>query len=164
MTNLRRYRPGVIWLGLLVGLSLIWFTFARNGNDTTSTTITQVVEDVRQGQVLKITQVEDSRELTIKYVDSERVEGVSRLPQDTNIFDLLSDSGVDPATVQIDIKKASSWGSIFGILGFLLPLILIAGFIIFMMRQAQGSNSQAMQFGKSRARLFLEQSTDRHVR
>ena len=35
----------------------------------------------------------------------------------------------------------------------LLPLIIIVGVVIFIMRQAQGSNSQAMSFGKSKARV-----------
>lgn len=154
MMNLRRFRPGVIWLGLLVVLSLVWFVFARSGNDASSVAITQVVQDVRQGEVRRISQVENSRKITVQYKDAKRNEGESRLPQDTNIFNLLSDSGVDPSTVQIEIKEASRWGSIFGILGFLLPTLFLIGIFVFMMRQAQGSNSQAMAFGKSRARLF----------
>ena len=43
---------------------------------------------------------------------------------------------------------------VFGVLTFLLPTLLIVGLLIFMMRQSQGSNNQAMSFGKSRARLF----------
>ncbi|MBD3328666.1 ATP-dependent zinc metalloprotease FtsH, partial [Candidatus Peregrinibacteria bacterium] len=35
----------------------------------------------------------------------------------------------------------------------LLPFIFIAGFLIFMMRQAQSSNNQAMSFGRSQARM-----------
>ena len=35
-----------------------------------------------------------------------------------------------------------------------LPLLLIAGFIYLMLRQAQGTNNQALSFGKSRARMF----------
>ena len=35
-----------------------------------------------------------------------------------------------------------------------LPLIIFGAILIFMLRQAQGSNSQAMSFGKSRARMF----------
>ena len=41
----------------------------------------------------------------------------------------------------------------------LLPLLVIGGFIFFMMRQAQGTNNQAMSFGKSRARMFLGNKT-----
>ncbi len=36
---------------------------------------------------------------------------------------------------------------------------MIVGFILFMMRQAQGTNNQAMSFGKSRARMFLGNKT-----
>jgi cell division protease FtsH len=45
------------------------------------------------------------------------------------------------------------------ILTGLLPVILIGGFIFFMMRQAQGTNNQALSFGKSRARMFLGNKT-----
>src|SRR5204863_725127 len=41
----------------------------------------------------------------------------------------------------------------------LLPLLVIGGFIFFMMRQAQGTNNQALSFGKSRARMFLGNKT-----
>ncbi|MBZ0275455.1 MAG: ATP-dependent zinc metalloprotease FtsH, partial [Anaerolineae bacterium] len=42
----------------------------------------------------------------------------------------------------------------FSVITTLLPIILLGGLIIFMLRQAQGSNNQAMAFGKSRARMF----------
>jgi cell division protease FtsH len=154
MMNLRRYRPGVIWLGLLVALSLVWFAFARSGGNTTLTTISQVVNDAKAAKISKITQVENSRKITVQYKDSKRPDGVSRLPQDTNIFDLLTSAGVDPSSISIEIKEASRWGNVFSILGFLLPTLFLIGIFVFMMRQAQGSNSQAMAFGKSRARLF----------
>ena len=41
----------------------------------------------------------------------------------------------------------------------LLPLIFIGGFLFFMMRQAQGTNNQALSFGKSRARMFIGNKT-----
>ena len=40
------------------------------------------------------------------------------------------------------------------LLPFLIPLLFLAGFIWFMMRQAQGANNKAMNFGQSRARRF----------
>ena len=45
------------------------------------------------------------------------------------------------------------------ILTGLLPILIIGGFIFFMMRQAQGTNNQALSFGKSRARMFLGNKT-----
>lgn len=41
----------------------------------------------------------------------------------------------------------------YGILMSIIPFLLIIGFFVFMMRQAQSSNNQAMSFGKSKARL-----------
>ena len=40
-----------------------------------------------------------------------------------------------------------------------LPIIVIGVFLFFMFRQAQGTNNQAMSFGKSRARMFLGNKT-----
>jgi cell division protease FtsH len=40
------------------------------------------------------------------------------------------------------------------LIGVLLPAILMVVFIFFIFRQTQGSNNQAMSFGKSRARMF----------
>ena len=56
--------------------------------------------------------------------------------------------------VQLEITPASRMGALIGALGFLLPTLFLIGILVFMMRQSQGSNSQAMAFGKSRARLF----------
>ena len=57
-------------------------------------------------------------------------------------------------------EEASQSGQWLGLLiSALLPVLLIGGFIFFMMRQAQGTNNQAMSFGKSRARMFLGNKT-----
>jgi cell division protease FtsH len=45
------------------------------------------------------------------------------------------------------------------LLSALLPVLLIGVFLYFMFRQAQGTNNQALSFGKSRARMFLGNKT-----
>ena len=61
-----------------------------------------------------------------------------------------------PSEIQFNPVEPSAAGSIITLLiTALLPVLLIGAFIFFMMRQAQGSNNQAMSFGKSRARMFL---------
>src|SRR5690606_13593740 len=56
----------------------------------------------------------------------------------------------------VDLKFADSggFGPWLGLLLNLLPFLLFGLFLLLIMRQAQGSNSQAMSFGKSKARLF----------
>ena len=52
--------------------------------------------------------------------------------------------------VAVDVRSGgSSWT---GALTLLLPLVLIFGFFIFMMRRMQGGGSKVMSFGKSRAK------------
>jgi cell division protease FtsH len=51
--------------------------------------------------------------------------------------------------------ESPTLGLIGSVLLSLLPVLLIGGFFIYMMRQAQGTNNQALSFGKSRARMFI---------
>ena len=59
------------------------------------------------------------------------------------------------APVEVSVSEPSNTGEILMNLAiFILPVVIIIGFFVFMMRQAQGQNSQAMSFGKSKARLY----------
>jgi len=53
--------------------------------------------------------------------------------------------------VNIEGSSGINWGSL--MLNF-LPLIIFGGLLFFLFRQARGANSQAMSFGRSRARLI----------
>lgn len=53
-----------------------------------------------------------------------------------------------------DQKQSSWWVSVFS--SIFLPLIIFVGLWVFMLRQAQSGSSQAMSFGKSRAKLMVE--------
>jgi cell division protease FtsH len=72
--------------------------------------------------------------------------------------DLKRDYGIDYADpsvlkVRFDTSGALSfWGNL---LSSLLPVLIIVVAFFLLMRQAQGSNNQALSFGKSRARMFL---------
>ncbi|MFC2033034.1 ATP-dependent zinc metalloprotease FtsH [Chloroflexota bacterium] len=68
----------------------------------------------------------------------------------TSIYDI---EGLNLEGVVLDIKGSSgfNWGSL---LINLLPLVIFGGLLFFLFRQARGANSQAMSFGRSRARLF----------
>ena len=55
----------------------------------------------------------------------------------------------------VEIKPPSTTGDTFWNLAIMIiPVLIIVGFFMFMMRQAQGQNNQAMGFGKSKARLY----------
>lgn len=59
------------------------------------------------------------------------------------------------ANVKLKIITPSTTGdTIWSLVIIVLPMVVIAGFFMYMMRQAQGQNNQAMGFGKSKAKLY----------
>ena len=148
-------RSGIFWILLVVGICIVWF--AIDGSRNTPERVdfnTSVVADIREGNVDRLVAKEGSSEVRVYYADSQRDVTETRIPPDSNIIDIFAAAGLPADAVPIEVEGASRWGFVLGLLGFLLPLLLIGGLIFFLFRQGQGANSQAMSFGKSRARLF----------
>jgi cell division protease FtsH len=147
---------------ILVAVIAIVFAFFNSGEDHPSVSFGQVVQDIKAGQVQKI-QV-DNRDLTVTYWEKQGNKPVvksAKIGPNTDLEQLLTDQQI-PLTataqnqpgVNLEYKESSGFGPWLGLLLNLLPFLLFGLFLLLIMRQAQGSNSQAMSFGKSRARLF----------
>ncbi len=55
----------------------------------------------------------------------------------------------------IEYQEASNMGAILlDFASILIPVVIVAGFFIYMMRQAQSMNNQSMGFGKAKAKLY----------
>ena len=93
--------------------------------------------------------------VTIKLKNSDKTQH-SRKEGNESLLDTLKALGVSPeklAAVNITVENAPNSAVIFSWLMMLLPMVLIFGFFIFIMRQANGGGqNRAMQFGRSRAR------------
>jgi cell division protease FtsH len=82
----------------------------------------------------------------------------------TNVYkdacDQTGAASLAACSIKYEAVQESAAGSIITtLLISIFPVLLIGAFIFFMMRQAQGTNNQAMSFGKSRARMFLGNKT-----
>ncbi len=158
MTSNKWARHTFVWVLLILASIFIWFTFIGNRNTPEQVDGLQLADDIRSGKVTRIVTTSGSTGIEIEYASSNGRPTVkpSRLPDGTTIYELLNFYKIDPTTakVSIETKAASQWGSLLSTLTFLLPTLFLVGIFIFMMRQAQGSNNQAMSFGKSRARMF----------
>ncbi len=68
----------------------------------------------------------------------------------------LKDYGIDDSKITVRVKGTDSGTSSiwFQLLITVGPIALIIAFFYFMMRQAQGQGNQAMNFGKSKAKLY----------
>jgi cell division protease FtsH len=115
--------------------------------------LSQLVTDINAGDVKSIRVQDNQLEVTMKNGD---IVG-SRKEVNVDLTQTLLDLGVtSQALDQVDltVQPPSGWAEWLSILGTLLPFIFLAVIFLFLMRQAQGTNNQALSFGKSRARMF----------
>ena len=52
------------------------------------------------------------------------------------------------------IEPFNVWGTIFDVVVIVVPVIIMIGFFIYLLRQAQSMNNQSMGFGKAKAKLY----------
>lgn len=139
-------------------VAILWnFSFSDPTNGDIS--IGQLAEDIRAGLVKTVHVDGSEQKLTIEYYDESRLPATSQMNTQGSLEELLSYYGVTAADygegkTSIINEPTSQFSSILGYLLAFLPVLLILGFFYFMFRQAQGTNNQAIAFGKSRARLF----------
>jgi|CXWL01.1.fsa_nt_gi cell division protease FtsH len=154
----RWLRNSFIYLLILVAVVAIVYSFFGNKGEKSKTVpFTDVVAWGRAGELKSITI--NGQKLEITKTEGDEQKYTSRVGKSTDVEQVLTDNGVilggDGAkSVIIKYKEPSGYGSIVNLLFSFAPILVFGAILIFMMRQAQGSNSQAMNFGKSRARMF----------
>ena len=154
----RRMRNSFIYLLVLVAVVLTVVMFFRPSAGSTEISISELIAEAQAGNVQSIDVTGDQLLVQLR----DRAEPVSsRKEPGASVEELLRENGIAVGTgddsIQLAVRGPSSFGNIFGLLFNFLPLIIFGAILIFMMRQAQGSNSQAMSFGKSKARVFTGQ-------
>ena len=147
----RWLRNSFIPLLLLIAVAAIVFTMFSTPPQGKDVDITEVLSLARSGQVNHIEVTGDV--LLVRKENGETVR--SRKEPSSNILDILQKGGVDltKTSIPVVVKEPNQFNTLSLLLNF-FPFIFLAGLLVFMMRQAQGTNNQAMSFGKSRARMF----------
>ncbi len=141
-----------IYLIIFVAVIAVFFMLFSPGQDGEESDLTSILALAQTGQISSIV------------VDGDRIVATSRNANQqlvaakepgTSIFEILQSAEIDPVAsgIQVEVQRSGGLGSLFGILLQFLPLIFFGAILLFMMRQAQGSNNQALGFGKSRARM-----------
>jgi cell division protease FtsH len=146
---------------LLIGVAVMAIVWSLNmgGTQAERISISQLAQQVRANEIKELQVSGDGRTVTIHYADSNRpaaqsnISGVSSLEEILSVYGITTQDYADSRPT-ITYDQASQWGAWLNVFGIFLPAVLILAFIYFIFRQAQGSNNQAMSFGKSRARMF----------
>jgi len=173
--NTRFLRSGIFTLVLVVGIAavLYMFLFDEQKPDTIpySGGTVSFLGYVSEGAVAKVVQSGNALEITLKEPDpndpnkgrvvASQVPGQlgQGLLADIAVVCNQAGSQCDP-NMAVSATEPDGSGQLLGILlTTALPIIVIGAILFFMLRQAQGTNNQAMSFGKSRARMFLGNKT-----
>lgn len=153
----RWLRSGFLYLLVVVLIVAIVLSVFPSGSSKPDIPLNQVVTDAKAGLVQEIEIKGD--DLKVTYEDGQEFD--SRKEEGASLTELLQQASEEsPQTrqnieaIDVSVKEGSRFGNWIGILINFLPLIIFGAILLFFMRQAQGSNSQAMNFGRSRARMF----------
>lgn len=132
-------------------LSTLYIIFNPGEEKIPEVALSTFIDQVKQGEVkeivvadskLKIELANGSKEFTFKEADqtvSELLEGV---PEEKRL------------ALKITVEDSDATNFWLNLFISVLPFLLIVGFFLFMFRQAQGANNQALSFGRSRAKMY----------
>src|SRR5919202_336906 len=152
-------RNSFVYLIILVAIIALFFTVVQQGGttDVKPIALNDLAQRIKQGQIKSI-EVTDDRVVAIASTPGGQDQRFTTRTGRDNFLDAMHNFGVTPeelSNVNYTVKDPPQISNWLGILVNLLPLIFFGAILLFMMRQAQGSNNQALSFGKSRARMFM---------
>ena len=157
--NPRFFRNGVVMLLLVVVALAVVFTVVNQSTPNTSVAYSTFLSNVSKGSVSEVSQEASTLTVTPNPDGPKYTVVVPGLLANQVLGDMQNAVGAGKPVPTFGAKPAPDNGWLSILITGLLPILIIGGFIFFMMRQAQGTNNQAMSFGKSRARMFLGNKT-----
>ncbi|MEE8472823.1 MAG: ATP-dependent zinc metalloprotease FtsH [Dehalococcoidia bacterium] len=153
----RWVRTSFIWLIVLMGAVALFSFLFPSTSGTEPGSLDQLITEAKDGKILSIEQ-QGNNLVATRLGDGAKLK-TPFVGTTGELYELLRTEGVligrnsgGDMGVELTVKVGGfRWGSV---LTTFLPLLFFGGLIFFMLQRAQGANSQAMSFGRSRARVF----------
>ena len=143
-----------VYLLILVAAAALFLNIYGPGETPQSKSLSEIVVLINRGDVDRIDVQEEELRVSVRGIEQPFV---SRKENDIPLTRTLQGLGVDQAklaAVKINVLSPSSSGNWLALIFNMLPLLLIAGLFLYLFRQSQSGNNQALSFGKSKARMF----------
>ena len=145
-------RLTLFWM-IMVLVVIAVFGFGSVRDNLKDVSVADVISRANKGEIAKIEGQGDDLKITPKGQEQPTEKsyiqgGVSTLIKDN----VLNEKGRQTAIS--DSAPSQAGNTLWNLAIIILPVLLIGGLFLFMMRQAQGQNNQAMGFGKSKAKLY----------
>ena len=145
----RSYFKNAGFVALVILFGIIVYAAFNQPSQLKTVPFSQVVSQANSGQLKQIVVNGDSLQITP--LGQSKATEQSYKEDGSSIYE----QGLKQGKVELVNKPASSSNGIWlDLLTTVVPVVIIAGLLIFMFRSAQGQGNQALSFGKSRARLY----------
>lgn len=143
------------FIALLIVFGLIFYFSAAKSTNLKSVPLSEVVKQANAGEIKKLEIQGNDIKVTKQNEDKPSAE--TRKDPSSSIYE--QGLNKDAKTEVVVAKESNSSNILLGLLGTVLPVVIIVAVLIWMMRSAQGQGNQALSFGKSRARLYGNEKT-----
>ena len=157
--NAARISRWLIYILIAITLLAVLWNLSATPAPSEEISISQLAQQIKADEVAEIAVNSSGQEVVVHYVGEEpppakaNISGVSSLEEVLQSYGITESDYAD-GRPNITYAKRSQLGGWLSLIGIFLPAVLMIAFIYFIFRQTQGSNNQAMAFGKSRARMF----------
>lgn len=138
-----------VFIGLLF---LPFFLNMINGEAAKKITLSELISDVQEQKVEKI-EVAGS-DLNAFYKDESKKTAKKEDGQE--LVEIFKAANIDLQAANIEVTRRSLWDMAWEMSMILLPLLFIAVFLLFLLKQARGSQDSIMGIGRSKAKLFVK--------
>jgi len=153
--NNKKWRNAGLYALLAIVVIALATAFLDQEPETQATwRYSEFINNVEQGKVETVKLSSDRSQATATAQDGRQIN--VNLPDDPQLIDILAENNVD-----ISVQPENEDGFLFRALSSLFfPILLLVG-LFFLLRRAQGGpGSQAMNFGKSKAKVQMEPQTN----
>ena len=140
-------------------IAMVYMSVRQDAISNEPLSISEVAQDVQAQKVNRILVEKDDKIVVIYGAGDDAIERISHKEPSSTLVEQLINLGVSSEAlssgkVKVEARPPSAWSGFLASALYILPVLFMAGILWFIFRQAQGSNNQAMSFGKSRARMF----------
>ena len=139
-------RSLIFYIAIIAAAVILFTVILPSGVEPKEILLSEAITMSQEGRINTIV-VEDE---ALKITGTDGVEYITYKEAFTSIYDI---EGLNLENVQLDVKGSGGidWGALFI---NILPFLFLGGLLFFIFSQARGANSQAMSFGRSKARMF----------
>jgi len=147
-------RNAFVYLLIIVAAATLFINIYQPGEAPQQISLTQLANKIKAGEVETVVVRNDELHVTLA---GSNLAVISRRESAVPLTQTLAGLGVTPeelAAVNIKYEAPGNAANWLSLLVNLLPLVFIGALFFILFRQTQGSNNQALSFGKSKARVF----------